>query len=101
MSPEMGRGKEGMKKEPREIGYLPFKVIKKKITLPSKERMEKGGVAIIECCLPLKKGTGDTRLTAQEKKSDPWKSRKSEKANAEQPFLAYLWKKILPWMFGQ
>ena len=49
MSPEMGRDKAGMKKEPREIGYLPFKVIKKKITLPSKERMEKGGVAIIEC----------------------------------------------------
>ena len=49
MSPEVGRGKTGMKKEPREIGYLPFKIIKENITLPSKERMEKGGVAIIEC----------------------------------------------------
>ena len=38
-----------MKKEPRQLGYLPLEVIKEKISLPSKERMEKGTVVIIEC----------------------------------------------------
>ncbi len=38
-----------MKQEPRQLGYLPLEVIKKKITLPSKERMENGPVVIIEC----------------------------------------------------
>ncbi len=45
----MGRGKADMKQEPRQLGYLPLEVIEKKITLPSKERMEKGTVVIIEC----------------------------------------------------
>ena len=45
----MGRGKADMKKEPRQLGYLPLEVIKEKISLPSKERMEKGPVVIIEC----------------------------------------------------
>ena len=38
-----------MKKEPRQLGYLPLEVIEKKISLPSKERLEKGTVVIIEC----------------------------------------------------
>ncbi len=38
-----------MKQEPRQLGYLPLEVIEKKIVLPSKERMEKGPVVIIEC----------------------------------------------------
>jgi len=38
-----------MKKKPRQLGYLPLEVIEKKISLPSKERMEKGAVVIIEC----------------------------------------------------
>jgi len=38
-----------MKQEPRQLGYLPLEVIKKKIAMPSKERMEKGPVVIIEC----------------------------------------------------
>ncbi|MHC4734907.1 MAG: 4Fe-4S binding protein [Planctomycetota bacterium] len=38
-----------MKQGPRQLGYLPLEVIKKKIALPSKERMEKGPVVIIEC----------------------------------------------------
>ena len=45
----MGRGKAGMKQKPRQLGYLPLEVIKNKIALPSKERMEKGSVVIIEC----------------------------------------------------
>ncbi len=45
----MGRGKAGMKQKPRQLGYLPLEVIKKKIVLPSKERMEEGPVVIIEC----------------------------------------------------
>jgi Fe-S-cluster-containing hydrogenase component 2 len=45
----MGRGEADMKQEPRQLGYLPLKVIKKKIVLPSKERMEEGPVVIIEC----------------------------------------------------
>ena len=45
----MGRGKADMKKGPRQLGYLPLEVIKKKISLPSKERLEKGPVVIIEC----------------------------------------------------
>jgi len=38
-----------MKNEPREIGYLTYDVLKEKIGLPSKERLAKGPVAIIEC----------------------------------------------------
>lgn len=38
-----------MKQKPRQLGYLPLEVIKNKIALPSKERMEKGSVVIIEC----------------------------------------------------
>ena len=38
-----------MKQEPRKLGYLPLEVIKKKIALPSKKRLEKGPVVIIEC----------------------------------------------------
>jgi Fe-S-cluster-containing hydrogenase component 2 len=38
-----------MKKKPRQLGYLPLEVIKKKIVLPSKKRMEEGPVVIIEC----------------------------------------------------
>ena len=38
-----------MKKEPRQLGYLPLEVIEKKITLPSEEIMKKGPVVIIEC----------------------------------------------------
>ena len=38
-----------MKQKPRELGYLPFEEIKKKIALPSKERLAKGPVVIIEC----------------------------------------------------
>ena len=38
-----------MKQKPRQLGYLPLEVIKNKIALPSKERMEKGPVVIIEC----------------------------------------------------
>jgi len=38
-----------MKNEPREIGYLTYDVLKEKINLPSKERLAKGPVAIIEC----------------------------------------------------
>ncbi|MFC2141676.1 4Fe-4S binding protein [Acidobacteriota bacterium] len=38
-----------MKQNPRQLGYLPLEVIKDKISLPSKERMEKGPVVIIEC----------------------------------------------------
>lgn len=38
-----------MKQKPRQLGYLSLEVIKKKITLPSKERMEKSPVVIIEC----------------------------------------------------
>ncbi len=45
----MGIGKADMKQEPRQLGYLPLEVIKKKIAMPSKERMEKGPVVIIEC----------------------------------------------------
>ena len=45
----MGRGEAGMKQKPRQLGYLPLEVIEKKISLPSKERMEKGPVVIIEC----------------------------------------------------
>jgi Fe-S-cluster-containing hydrogenase component 2 len=45
----MGRGKANMKKKPRQLGYLPLEVIEKKISLPSKERMEKGTSVIIEC----------------------------------------------------
>ncbi len=46
----MGRGKTDMKQQgPRQLGYLLLKVIKKRIALPSKERMEKGPVVIIEC----------------------------------------------------
>ncbi len=45
----MGGAKAGMKQKPRQLGYLPLEVIKKKIALPSKERMEKGPVVIIEC----------------------------------------------------
>jgi Fe-S-cluster-containing hydrogenase component 2 len=45
----MGGGKTDMKQEPRQLGYLPLEVIKKKIAMPSKERMEKGPVVIIEC----------------------------------------------------
>jgi Fe-S-cluster-containing hydrogenase component 2 len=35
--------------EPREIGYLTCDVLKKKIGLPSRERLAKGPVAIVEC----------------------------------------------------
>ncbi len=49
MSPEMERSEADMKQEPRQLGYLTLEVIKKKITMPSKERMEKGPVVIIEC----------------------------------------------------
>jgi Fe-S-cluster-containing hydrogenase component 2 len=45
----MGGGKTDMKKGPRQLGYLPLEVIKKKIAMPSKERLEKGPVVIIEC----------------------------------------------------
>lgn len=45
----MGGAKAGMKQKPRQLGYLPLEVIKKKIALPSKERMEQGPVVIIEC----------------------------------------------------
>ena len=38
-----------MKQGPRQLGYLPLEVIKEKIALPSKERMGKGPVVIIEC----------------------------------------------------
>lgn len=38
-----------MKNEPREIGYLTYDVLKKKIGLPSRERLARGPVAIIEC----------------------------------------------------
>ena len=38
-----------MKQGPRQLGYLPLEVIKKKIAMPSKERLEKGPVVIIEC----------------------------------------------------
>ena len=38
-----------MKNEPREIGYLTYDVLKKTIGLPSRERLAKGPVAIIEC----------------------------------------------------
>jgi len=38
-----------VKNEPREIGYLTYDVLKKKIGLPSRERLAKGPVAIIEC----------------------------------------------------
>ena len=38
-----------MKGEPREMGYLTYDVLKKKIHLPSRERLAKGPVAIIEC----------------------------------------------------
>jgi len=38
-----------MKQGPRQLGYLPLEVIKEKISLPSKERLEKGPVVIIEC----------------------------------------------------
>ena len=38
-----------MKQKPRQLGYLPLEVIKKKIAMPSKERLEKGPVVIIEC----------------------------------------------------
>ena len=38
-----------MKQKPRQLGYLPLEEIKKKTALPSKERMEKGPVVIIEC----------------------------------------------------
>jgi len=45
----MERSEADMKQEPRQLGYLPLEVIKKKITLPAKERMEEGPVVIIEC----------------------------------------------------
>ena len=45
----MGRGTTGMKQGPRQLGYLSLEVIKKKIGMPSKERLEKGPVVIIEC----------------------------------------------------
>jgi Fe-S-cluster-containing hydrogenase component 2 len=45
----MGRGKAGMKHGPRQLGHLLLEVIKKMITLPSKERMKEGPVVIIEC----------------------------------------------------
>jgi Fe-S-cluster-containing hydrogenase component 2 len=38
-----------MKKKPRQLGYLPLEVIEEKISLPSKEIMEKGMAVIIEC----------------------------------------------------
>ena len=38
-----------MKKKPRQLGYLPLEVIEKKIALPSKEKLEKGAVVIVEC----------------------------------------------------
>jgi len=38
-----------MKHGPRQLGHLLLEVIKKQIALPSKERMEKGPVVIIEC----------------------------------------------------
>jgi len=38
-----------MKMEPREIGHLPLKVIRRRIALPSKERMKEKPVVIIEC----------------------------------------------------
>jgi Fe-S-cluster-containing hydrogenase component 2 len=38
-----------VKNEPREIGYLTYDVLKKKIGLPSRERLAEGPVAIIEC----------------------------------------------------
>jgi len=38
-----------MKQKPRQLGYLPLEVIKKEIAMPSKIRMEKGPVVIIEC----------------------------------------------------
>ena len=38
-----------MKHGPRQLGYLLLEVIKKMITLPSKERMKEGPVVIIEC----------------------------------------------------
>ena len=38
-----------MQSEPREIGYLTYDVLKKKIGLPSRERLAKGPVAIVEC----------------------------------------------------
>ena len=38
-----------MKQKPRQLGYLPLEVVKKKIALPSKEKMEQGPVVIIEC----------------------------------------------------
>ena len=38
-----------MKHRPRQLGYMPLEVIKKQIVLPSKERLEKGPVVIIEC----------------------------------------------------
>jgi Fe-S-cluster-containing hydrogenase component 2 len=45
----MGRGKPGMKKNPRQSGFASIDVIGQKRALPSKERMEKGPVVIIEC----------------------------------------------------
>ena len=38
-----------MKRQPREIGHLPFEEIEKKIALPSIERMKEGPVVVIEC----------------------------------------------------
>jgi Fe-S-cluster-containing hydrogenase component 2 len=38
-----------MKRTPRELGYLPLEVVEEKMTLPSKERMAKGPVVIVEC----------------------------------------------------
>ena len=38
-----------MNNEPREMGYLTYDVLKEKIGLPSRERLAKGPVVIIEC----------------------------------------------------
>lgn len=37
------------RKNPREIGHLTYDALKKRVDMPSKERLEKGPVAIIEC----------------------------------------------------
>ena len=38
-----------MKNDPRELGYLTYDVLRERIKLPSRKRLAKGPVAIIEC----------------------------------------------------
>jgi len=71
MPAKVERGKKTMKSKPRQMGYLTYAILKEEISLPSRERLAKGPVAIIECTedIPCDPCVGACKFGAISKKS--------------------------------